>query len=322
MKKIVILFTLLFSFTFSNAQNLSKIDVTVSQYPKTFSEAKELAALINNDFHNNTDKARAIYSWITMNVKYDIDAHFSKKKKKRMHYKDKVDKAQKLRKQRIKTENKALNQHLAITEGYTTLYKTLCDLTGIYSYIIKGTGKLRTYDIGRQPKMQTHAWNAVEIDKKWFFVDATLGAGTVDYLEKTYQHNFNSKYFFTPPEKFFLNHFPKENDWLFTEKTHDDFAKLPLFYGEYLKDNFELIAPAEGVLDLNGKDSIQFKINSPIPIENLTYQFNYEKEPSEVSVENNNDAYNFTIPFTKKRTGYLTLFYKREAIISYKIGSY
>lgn len=322
MKKAILLFTLLFSLTFLNAQELNKIDAIVSQYPKTFNEAEELAALVNNDFNNDKDKARAIFSWIANNVKYDIDTHFSKKKKKRIKYKNKVDKALKESKQRIRVENKALNEHLAVDEGYAILYKRLCELTGLYGYIIKGTGKLRTYDIGRQPRMQNYSWNVVQINKEWFFVDATLGAGTVDYLEKTYQPYFNDKYFFTPPETFFLNHFPKDEGWLLVEKTADDFARLPLFTGKYLKSEFELIAPTEGVLDMKGQDSIQFIIKSPIPITDLTYQFNYEQKPSEISIENRKDEYSFDIPFTKRRTGYLTLFYKKEALVSYKIGTY
>lgn len=322
MQKTILLFSLLLSFTFLNAQDLNKIDAIVAQYPKTYGASEELAALINKDFDTDTDKARAIYSWITNNVKFDIDAHFDRKKKKRIKYKDKVDKAQKERKQRIRIENKALSQHLAVSEGYAILYHRLCELTGLYGYIVKGTGKLRTYDIGRIPKMQNYLWNVVQIDKDWFFVDATLGAGTVDYFEKTYEPGFNDKYFFTPPEVFFLNHFPKDQGWLRVEKTDEDFAKLPLFTGAYIKNEFEVITPNEGVLDMKGKDSIQFQILSPHPIEDLTYQFNHEQEPSEISIEKKEDVYSFDIPFIKRRSGYLTLFYKRKAIISYKVGTY
>ena len=156
-------------------------------------------------------------------------AQFKKKKKKRLKYKDKIDRAQKLSKQRKKTEYKALYENKAVAEGYAILYKRVCELTGLYGYIIKGTGKLKTYDIGRQPKVQDYSWNVVQIEKNWFFVDAALGAGTVDYIKKTYEHSFNDAYFFMPPETFFLNHYPKDEGWLFVEKTADDFANLPLF---------------------------------------------------------------------------------------------
>jgi transglutaminase/protease-like cytokinesis protein 3 len=220
MNKTILLVLILLPFTSLQAQQLDSIYVKIAQYPKTINKAEDLATLINNDFDKDKDKdkARAIYSWITMNVKYDIDAHYAKKKRKRVNYKNKVDRAQKLRAQRIRIENKILTKHVALANGYATLYKSVCDLCGIYGYILKGTGKLRTFDIGKQPRILNHSWNVVQIDKKWYFVDATLGAGSVDYIEKTYLHLFNDKYFFTPPEKFFLNHFPKEENWKLVEK--------------------------------------------------------------------------------------------------------
>ena len=281
-----------------------------------------MSTLINEDFITDTDKASAIYSWIAMNVKFDVDSYFSKKKKKRIKYKNKVDRAQKLRAQRIAIENKALNENLAVAEGYATLFKTLCDLSGIYGYIISGSGKLRTFDIGRLPRMLNHTWNVVQIGKDWYFVDAAMGAGVVDYWEKTYRHHFNDKFFFTPPEKFFLDHFPKEEGWtLLPEKTADDYANLPLFYGEYLKNDFELFEPFSGIIDVKGMDTIRFKLKSPTTLDSLSYQFNYAKEPVKTGVEKANDGYTFSIPLAARRAGYLTLFYKRVAIISFKIGT-
>lgn len=322
MRKLILLFLMLLSFTFINAQQLNEINVIVSGYPKSFTEAEDLANLINTDFDSDEKKARAIYSWITMNVKYDIKAYYSKKRTKRIKYNSKAEKAMKLRKQRVRIENKTLQENKAVAEGYTTLYKRLCDLTGLYSYIIKGTAKLRTFDIGKQPRIENHAWNAVQIEKKWYFVDATFGAGTVNYIEKTYQHDFNEKYFFTPPEKFFLNHYPKEKSWLLVEKTPVDFANLPLFHSQFLRADLELIEPQLGVLDLKSKDTIQFKIKSPDPIEKLTYKYSFEKEPCEILIDPENEGYSFDIPFVKKRGGYLTIFYNNKEILTFKIGTY
>lgn len=322
MKKIVLLFSVLFTCISVRAQQLTEIDAIVAQYPKSFNSSEELAALINKDFDKDAEKARAIYSWICTSVKFDTDTYFSKKKTKRIKYKDKVDRAQKLRKQRIKMETKALTEHLAVPEGYATLYHRLCELCGLYGYKLRGTAKVRTFDIGKIPRMQNHFWNVVQVDKKWYFVDAAMGAGIVDYTEKTYQHSFNEHFFFTPPEVFFLTHFPKEQGWLKVEKTEEDFAKLPLYYGEYFKSGFELKEPGTGVLDLRGSDSISFILNSPLAVEKLSYQFNYEKEATELPVEKKQDVYSFSVPFVEKRRGYLTLFYDEKAILSYKINSY
>ncbi len=320
MKKQILLITALLSFTFLNAQQLSEIDSKVAQYPKTFNSEKELAALINRDFETEADKARAIYTWITTNVEFDTKTYFSKKKKsKRIRYKNAVDRANKIRNKEIKLENRALKEHLAVADGYTILYKRICDLTGVYGYILKGTAKVKPTDVGVKPVMQNHKWNVVQVGKDWFFVDAAMGAGIVDYAEKKYVHYPNDKYFFTPPEKFFYNHFPKDKGWSLTENTAEDFANLPLFTGEYLRNDFELIAPLNGVLSLQGQDSVLFRMKSPVPHEDLTYQYNFEKQPTEIPVIKDGDEYTFSVPFAVKRRGYLTLFYKSEAIISFKI---
>ena len=258
-----------------------------------------------------------------MNVKFDVDSHFAKMKRKSIKYRNSVDRAQKLRAQRIKIEHKALNENLAVAEGYATLYKTLCDLCGIYGYILKGSAKLRNMDIGRQPKILNHSWNVIQIEKNWFFVDATMGAGIVDFEKQTYQHHFNDKFFFTPSGKFFLNHYPKDEGWrLLPEKTADDFANLPLFYGEYLKNDFELLEPNNGVLDVKGTDTIRFKLKSPVPIDSLSYQYNFDNQPGKTVVTKENDVYTFSVPLVARRSGYLNLFYNRLAIISFKIGAY
>ncbi len=321
MKRTILILFLILAGASLKAQ-VSKIDIIVAQYPTSFDRSEDLAALVNRDFESDADKARAIYSWICTRVAFDTDAHFSKKKRKRMKYKDKVDRAQKLRKERINKENKALNRHLATSEGYATLYQRLCELCDVYGYMLRGTAKLRVFDIGKLPRMQNHYWNVVQIDKKWYFVDATLGSGMVDYSEKTYHPDFNEQFFFTSPEVFFFNHYPKETEWLKVEKTEEDFAKLPLYHSEFLKHGFEISEPLEGLLDLKGADSIQFKMSSPVPLEKLSYQFNYEKEASDVIVEKINNEYTFAIPFVVKRRGYLTLYYNDKAILSYKINMY
>lgn len=321
MKKLTVMLIVILPITFLKAQQLDKIDVMVAQYPKTFDAAEELAALINNDFETETDKARAVYSWIAMNVEFDTKAYFARKKKnKRLKYKDAIDRANKIRNREIKLENRALSEHKAVAEGYTQLYKRVCELTGVYGYIIKGTAKLKTTDIGIRPKMLNHSWNVVQVGKDWFLVDVTLGAGTVDYDEKAYRHSFNEEYFFTPPEKFFLNHFPKDPGWSLTEKTMDDFANLPLFSGEYLRNDFELFEPLNGILDLKGQDSVRFRINSPAPVSSLYYQYSFDEEPTEIQLERENEEYTFSIPFNAKRRGYLSLYYNKEPIISYKIA--
>lgn len=58
---------------------------------------------------------------------------------------------------------------LAVCEGYTSIMQTLFDKAGIPSYIITGT----VYG----PNGEGHAWNLVNVDGVWRYVDATWNDG-------------------------------------------------------------------------------------------------------------------------------------------------
>ncbi len=322
MKNLLLVSLFLTSFQLLKAQQYNNVDQIISNYPKSFSSPEKLAEHINKQFDSDEEKARAIYTWIARNVKYDVKALSKKKKRKRMKYKSRADRAMKLRKQSMKIEDRAISENKAQCKGYSALFKRLCDLTGLYSYIIPGTSKSREFDIGKPPKVSNHAWNAVQIDKKWYLVDATFGAGSVDFREKTFHPDFNDKYFFTPPEKFFLNHYPKEKSWLLTNKNPEDFANLPLYHGEFLKTGFELDEPNTGIINIKGIDTIQVKIKADCQIDTMSYSFNYEKEPHMAEVKNDNGLCTFDVVFPNKRRGYLTLFHEEKAIVTFKVNTY
>ena len=71
-KKIVFLLLINVIFLYSSfAQKYNAVDKVVLKYPKSFSSTEKLAERIEKDFTSDYDKARAIYSWIAFNVKYD-----------------------------------------------------------------------------------------------------------------------------------------------------------------------------------------------------------------------------------------------------------
>merc|ERR1712018_650262 len=59
----------------------------------------------------------------------------------------------------------------------------------------------------------SHAWNAVEIDKTWHFIDSTWGAGNINQ-EKAFAQEFTNFYFLCPESVFFYSHYPEEEIWL------------------------------------------------------------------------------------------------------------
>lgn len=72
-KKITVIFLFLnFIFLHSSySQKYSDVDRAIVKYPKHFNSTEDLAEKIQEDFSSDGDKARAIYTWIALNVKYD-----------------------------------------------------------------------------------------------------------------------------------------------------------------------------------------------------------------------------------------------------------
>ena len=79
-----IIFTILFSLFFLNlslAQKYNAIDSIVLKYPD-FGSTEKLAERIQKDFISEHDKARAIYSWIALNLNYDVKTYLDPPKQK------------------------------------------------------------------------------------------------------------------------------------------------------------------------------------------------------------------------------------------------
>lgn len=317
-KTAIIIVTLVFSFSMQ-AQISQTIKTTVAGYPKSISNYKKLAGFIKRDFDNDHDKAAAIYVWIAENIAYDVKAFLGKKKSFTYSYKTLAEKALKEKQHQEKMVQTVFKSKKAVCEGYSGLYKQLCDLTDVNCVIISGDSKTMLSDIGRMPDRSTHAWNAVKIDGKWHLVDATWGAGSVDFGRKKFVKNYSDSYFFTNPEIFFLNHYPKNTDWLFTEKTKKDFSKLPLFHSNYIGLGLELILPTSGVITKAPNKKIKFKIKTEKNIKDLSFGFTKDKYATKIAAERKGDFLVFEIPATHKKSGYLTVYYLNKALISFKI---
>ena len=73
-----LIFLLMPAITFAQYE---KVDGTVKLYPKSFSDPQQLALKINSDFSEPDEKARAIFTWISLNIKYDLKAYYTQANK-------------------------------------------------------------------------------------------------------------------------------------------------------------------------------------------------------------------------------------------------
>ncbi|PWJ38651.1 transglutaminase domain-containing protein [Sediminitomix flava] len=318
MKKLL-LFVLILNLDLSvNAQISDKVKVIVKNYPSRFTKPEKIASKINKDFKEEVDKVGAIYFWIANNIAYDVETLYSKKNKKGVYftYRTKEELKRKEQKYNEKLVRSVLKKKVAICDGYSRIFKSLCDLTDIECVIISGSSKTVKGDIGIYPKVEDHAWNAVKINNEWKLIDSTWGAGYVN--SELFIKEYDESYFFTDPEFFFYKHYPSDAKWLLISKTKEDFANLPLYYSEYLNSDFKIESPQIGVIDSSEGDKVIFYLNSETS-RKLTYAFNNDKYSTRIEIKKDKGKPYFEIPKGGRKRGYLTIYCNNKAIAVYKL---
>ena len=134
-----------------------------------------------------------MYTWITHNIKYDVDSFF------------------KGRFPSMRPED-VLLRGSAVCGGYARLYRELIKKMGLQCKIINGYSKGYRWN-GTISSKAYHAWNAVKISDFWYYVDSTWGAGNIN-KEKVFVQEFTDFYFLCPEIVFFYSHYPDDEIWL------------------------------------------------------------------------------------------------------------
>jgi len=302
------------------SQDYTKVDEQVKAYPSSFASIEKLAAAINKDFSRDDEKARAIFTWIALNVKYDLTAYNTLKNGAGIaySYKNEQEKLAKEVQFRNDLATRTLKTKKGVCQHYSSLFHALCDLTDIKCLDIPGTSKTSMTHIGKLPVNSDHIWNAVKIGDSWKFIDVTWASGSVDGKTGRFVSRFNDGYFFTSPELFFLNHFPDDKRMLMIGKSAQEFADLPLYYGEYVRGGYEFTSPKTGIITTTAP--IPFRIIDLPESSVVTYAFSSEGKLKLANLVRNGNATVFEVPMDSKSRGYLTIFINNKSLASYKIA--
>ena len=199
-------------------------------------------------------QVRAIYSWITHNIKYDKPALLDG----------------------VTSDNDAVQvfkNRKAVCHGQANLFQAFCDELKIKCHVVTGPVKIK------DGKLVEHAWNAVEIHGKRHLLDCTWGCMVDDKKNKVdpFRYAMNEFYFLTPPELLILNHFTKDPDLqlLKTPKTLEQFVKDP----NYLANNYLVMTgvPLSAFADFVQKNSMDdvvftFPVFCPIQVLEMPLQ--------------------------------------------------
>lgn len=317
--KVFLTTLILFFVGFIQAQNFQTVDERIRSYPKNITSAEQLAAQIAHDFSTDTEKVRAIYTWLATNIRYDVVKFNKGDIRINFSYTDQRDLQQKINAVNNHTVNETMRTKKAVCEGYAQTFKKVSELLEIPCLFISGYSKTSIEDIGKSPKQEDHAWNAVRIDDTWHLIDATWGAGVTQNGQ--WKPRFDNYYFFTKPDEFVLSHLPSEAELSFTGKKHSvaNFFKKPLYSHAYFEHRLQLMSPLQGDLRVRSNSNISFEFEQLPENMSLHYAFKENMRPTLIEPTCKNSKCTFSIPFTGTKNTELFIIANRKTALQYKV---
>jgi hypothetical protein len=322
-KKTAFIFLLLniISFHFAFSQKISEVDKIVAKYPKSFDTTEKLADRIEKDFDSDYDRARAIYSWIAFNIKYDYNTYLNPPKVQGFSYSSEAEKQRKIKQLNDNLIQKTFISKKAVCEGFTALYQHLASSMGIKCEIVRGDSKISVRDIGRKTTYSNHAWNMVLIDKKWRLIDVTWGQGYYDSSKRRMVSDFNPAYFDTDPDYFFAKHFPDSGTFSGNRLSKEAFLDGPLIYNTTIEKDYQIKSPDSGIIEARKGDKITFEIKN-LSKSNQVFYLNKRNQP--VKIQNPREkrgGLEFQILIDSNVGDYITIFADTNSVVSFKVVS-
>lgn len=185
MRWLSIFIAFIFCACLSDAQS-GMIERIVKNIPDSQTNTTDqITAYFKTHFRTDEEKVRAIYIWVTSNIKYDQNnVHriiLDEDQEQRVTY--------------------ALKSRKGVCENFAAIFNDICQKSGIPSFYIEGyTRQNGSVDRGG------HVWCAAFVNNNWAFYDPTWDAGFLS--GENYVGRSGSNYFQIAPEDFIFSHLP------------------------------------------------------------------------------------------------------------------
>jgi transglutaminase/protease-like cytokinesis protein 3 len=181
-----------------------------------------LAIKLTTGLTNDRQKVDAIFYWVIDNIEYDYESLSKPRPYPEFNIEPTFDTVEYHRLYNESVANFVLQRKKGICDGYSRLFKSLCNNAGIQCEIVNGKTKDPLSN-----HLMPHAWNAVKINNKWYLVDTTWASG---HGFDTFTKERDLFYYLTPPELLFLNHYPDDQRWTLMDKSYnlEKFQQSPI----------------------------------------------------------------------------------------------
>ncbi len=225
-----------------------------------------LAYLLTESYEKDIEKVRSIFRWITEHIAYRVKNPYGNRETSVYipGYTDSSFMGESIHETIAK---RVLQKKAAVCDGYSRLFKTLCDYAGIRSEIVTGYVKTNMGRAGAKFR-SNHNWNAVLIDSAWHLLDVTWASGFFTFRSDEFIKQYNNHYFLTPPEEFIRDHFPDDLQWTLLPDPPilKEFDASPFKQKSFSKYNIISYRPSTGVIEAAIGDTVQILLESRDPV--------------------------------------------------------
>ena len=286
---------------------------------KDLKNPEDIADAVTEGLSDPSEKAEAIFKWVTGNIAYDLKmfedfttGERDKKKGKRIKRSD-------MEEHNAKKVATALKKKKGICEDYALVFKAICDEANLETETVKGW--IRNDPSKLRSTGTKHIWNVVKVEGEWLHCDATYASGFVNnYDEFVFDYEADS-YFFPSKEQMQYTHFSKDTTYKLTPValTKDVFKKRPLVGKGFFTNKITKLDPNEVAISVKKGENVTIAFESDEKLSNVTC---YRPKTDEtfmvkhVQVGNRNNVIIKTKDF---KSGPIHILANNELIAAYKL---
>jgi transglutaminase-like putative cysteine protease len=242
-----------------------------------------IANYLNNAFSSDPEKIEAAYSWITSNLRYDIDSS------------NQIN----LGPDPYARVSEALRRRKGVCENFAWIFHDILSKCGIKSQVVQGYTR-QSGSVDRTG----HSWVAVFVNNDWKLADPTWDAG----------NGGRAKYFLLSPSEFILTHMPFDPLWqmLPYRVTHKQFTSGHLYSANSpsnisYKDSVDAYLQADSLTRF--RESAKRIEQNGTETELVKNSMNYNKMQAEMIVQEEDvDLYNSAVEDLNEITSLLNDF--------------
>ncbi|MCU7550734.1 hypothetical protein OCK74_16570 [Chitinophagaceae bacterium LB-8] len=286
-----------------------------------------LALKLVAPYSKDLEKVRAIFRWITENIAYKTNPRFKRVFPVKNDVYDFSEDTGALKSLEMRVAENVLRKREAVCDGYSRLFKALCDIVGIRSEIIIGFA--RGDNRGGMKFRSNHTWNAVYFDSSWHLLDVTWASGFISFSGDYIKH-FDESYFLTSPAQFIQDHFPEDLKWTLLPEppTLREFNHSPFKPSAFIKHNILSYKPSNGIIEASIGEKLEFEIETDDPKGDLVVASGNLSDPTLISAlwlfakpgtlkTGNKLSYTYTVENDADQ--WLHIIYKGDVIMRYKL---